>query len=321
VHSRREFLVSASAALAAACGLPRAGTTASTSTAGHPSAGRLPLGFSTLGTPAWSWARILDVAEANGYASVELRGLGETMDLTLRPEFSAPLLPATLRQLQAHGLRVSCLGASASMHEMDPAKRAVQLDEGRRFIDLAQALGAPYVRVFGNEFVKDVPRDTMLAHVASGLRELGDHAGARNVTVLLESHGDFTQSPVLLELMERTASPAVAILWDAHHTYVSGKEEPEESVRMLGRWIRHTHLKDSVPAGTDRRYVLTGKGDVPVERQIMALVKSGYRGLFSFEWEKRWHPEIEEPEVALPHFASVAGAWLRKAGVAESTSA
>jgi hypothetical protein len=22
----------------------------------------------------------------------------------------------------------------------------------------------------------------------------------------------------------------------------------------------------------------------------------------SFEWEKRWHPELPDPEVALPHF-------------------
>ena len=318
MSSRRDFLLSTSAALAAACGFAHRGAPAATPVASRTPSGRLPIGFSTLGTPAWSWDRILDVAQTNRYATIELRGLGEAMDLTRRPEFSPAQRPATLRQLESHGLRVSCLGASASMHEMDPGKRAAQLDEGRRFIDLAHALGAPYVRVFGNEFVKDVPRDTMLAHVASGLRELGEHAGARNVTVLLESHGDFTRSPVLLELMERTASPAVAILWDAHHTFASGKEEPEESVRLLGRWIRHTHLKDSVPSGSDRRYVLTGKGDVPVERQITALVKSGYRGQYSFEWEKRWHPEIEDPDIAIPDFALVAGAWLRKAGVAES---
>ena len=27
-----------------------------------------------------------------------------------------------------------------------------------------------------------------------------------------------------------------------------------------------------------------------------------YDGYVSFEWEKYWHPEIEEPEVALPDF-------------------
>ena len=158
-----------------------------------------------------------------------------------------------------------------------------------------------------------VPRDEMLAHIGGALHELGDYAHGKDVTVIIESHGAFTDSPALLEILQKADSPNVALLWDAHHTFVSGKEEPEDTVRQLGRYIRHTHLKDSVPAGNDRRYVLTGTGDVPVKRQIAALVKIGYRGFFSFEWEKRWHPEIEEPEVAIAQYATVASEYLRDA--------
>jgi sugar phosphate isomerase/epimerase len=73
------------------------------------------------------------------------------------------------------------------------------------------------------------------------------------------------------------------------------------------------HVKDSRPAGAARRYVLTGDGDVPVRRQFDTLARLGYRGYDSFEWEKRWHPEIEEPEVALAHFARVAREYLTAA--------
>ena len=282
-----------------------------------PGGDRLPLGFSTLGCPAWTWPQILDFAAAHGYVAVELRGLQATMDLSQAPEFAPGRREEAKRQLTGHGLSVSDLGASAQLHEMDPAKRAAQLAEARRFIDLAQTLGAPYVRVFGNNYVKDVPRADMLAHIAGGLRELGDYARPKGVTVLIESHGDFTDSPSLLEILRQADSPAVQLLWDAHHTFVSGKEQPEDTVRQLGRYIRHTHLKDSVPAATagGRRYVLTGTGEVPVRRQIEALVKIGYRGYYSFEWEKRWHPDIAEPEVAIAQFATVAAEYLRAAGV------
>src|SRR5216110_3571694 len=303
--TRREFVATAAAAFATRY------------TRWLPRGDHLPLGFSTLGCPAWTWPQILDFAAAHGYVAVELRGLLSAMDLSQVPEFAPGRLEEAKRQLAGHSLSVSDLGASAQMHEMDPTRHAAQLAEARRFIDLAQALGAPYVRVFGNNYVKDVPRADMLAHIARGLRELGDYARPRNVTVLIESHGDFTDSPALLELLRRADSPAVALLWDAHHTFVSGKEAPEDTVRQLGRYIRHTHVKDSVPQGSDRRYVLTGTGDVPVRRQIEALAKSGYRGYYSFEWEKRWHPEIEEPEVAIAQFATVAAGYLRQAGVAE----
>src|SRR5205823_7570518 len=95
-------------------------------------------------------------------------------------------------ELRVRGLRISGLGASAQLHEQDPVKRTAQLDEARRFIDLAETLRVPYVRVFGNNYVKGVPRDMMLAHIARGLRELGDYARPKGVTVLIESHGDFT---------------------------------------------------------------------------------------------------------------------------------
>ena len=274
---------------------------------------RLPLGFSTLGCPTWPWPRILDFAAEHQFAAVELRGIQTNMDLTKVPEFAPDRLGEVRSQVAAHGLSVSCLGASAQMHDMDPAKHAAQLDEARRFIDLAQALGAPYVRVFGNEYVAGVPRDQMLAHIAGALHGLSDHANGKGVTVLIESHGAFTDSPALLEILQKADSPNVALLWDAHHTFVSGKEQPEDTVRQLGRFIRHTHLKDSVPAGNDRRYVLTGTGEVPVKRQIAALAKIGYRGFYSFEWEKRWHPEIEEPERAIAHYATVASEYLREA--------
>ena len=308
--TRREFLQTSAALLGVGSlpGCARAGRSAA--------ARRLPLGFSTLGTPTWEWLQVLDFAAAHGYAAVELRGLGDQMDLTKRPEFAPERIAESKRQLADRGLSVVCLGSSATMHEMDAAKRAAQLDEGRRFVDLAAALGAPYVRVFGDRYVAGVPREQMLAHVARGLRELGDYAGPKGVTVVIESHGDFTDSAALGELLERADSPAVALLWDAHHTYAASNEAPEDTVRRLGRWIRHTHLKDSVPNGRGgRRYVLTGAGDVPIRRQVEALAGAGYRGYYSFEWEKRWHPEIEEPEVALAQYAEVAGGYLREAGV------
>jgi len=108
---------------------------------------RLPLGFSTLGCPAWTWPQILDFAAEHQFASIELRGILTNMDLTKVPELAPERIGDAKRQLAAHGLIVSDLGASAQMHDMDPVKHAAQLDEARRFIDLAHTLGAPYVRV------------------------------------------------------------------------------------------------------------------------------------------------------------------------------
>ncbi|HEU5183323.1 MAG TPA: sugar phosphate isomerase/epimerase family protein [Gemmatimonadaceae bacterium] len=310
--SRRDFIhSSAFALLGAACaGAPRVVTSAK--------AGRLPLGFSTLGCPQWSWSQILDFATRHGFPALELRGLQDKIDITQHPELAPSRRADVKRQLDDRGLSVVCLGASARMHETDAATRAAQLDEAQRYIGLAHALGTPYVRVFGDRYVNGEPREATRERIAKTMRELGERARDEGVTLIIESHGDFTDSPSLLEILQRADSPAVALLWDAHHTFVAAHEAPDDTVRQLGRWIRHTHLKDSIAVGTERRYVLTGTGGVPIRRQIEALANAGYRGSYSFEWEKRWHPEIEEPELAIRQYAEVAGQYLRGAGIAES---
>jgi sugar phosphate isomerase/epimerase len=58
--------------------------------------------------------------------------------------------------------------------------------------------------------------------------------------------------------------------------------------------------------------VLTGKGDVPVKRQMQALAANNYKGYFCFEWEKLWHPDIAEPEIAIADFARVAPTYVRE---------
>jgi sugar phosphate isomerase/epimerase len=319
---RRGFLrVAGAMAAIAATGCSRAATVgtsaASASVAGG--TGRLPLGFSTLGSPKWTWPQTLDFAAAHGFAAIELRGILDQMDLSKVPEFQPERLAQAKRELAQRGLVVSDLGASINLHEQDQSKRATAMAETRRFIDLASAMGSPYVRVFGNEYPKGMERKAVLEYIGAGLRELGEYGRPRNVTVILESHGAFADSPTLLELMRLADSPNVALLWDAHHTFVGG-EQPEATVAQLGKWIRHTHLKDSVPAGKDRKYVLTGRGEVPVKRQIEALARIGYKGFYSFEWEKRWHPEIAEPEVAFADYATVASEYLREAVVKPASS-
>jgi len=275
---------------------------------------RLPIAFSTLACPAWQWGKVLDYAASNRFAAVELRGLEGNLDLPTHPVFAASRITQTRSEIRARDLRIACVSSSAHMDEPAGPKRATQISDAKRFIDLAAALEAPYVRVFGTDSSGDesiAPGEGLKERVASGLKELGDYAAGHNVTVIIESHDRFVTSPVLREVLTRAGSDHVALLWDAHHTFADGKEDPEFTVSQLGKWIRHTHLKDSVPDGNQRKYVLTGRGDVPIKRQIATLQKLGYEGYFCFEWEKVWHPDLTDPEIAVADYARVVSGYLR----------
>src|SRR5437867_4769087 len=173
---------------------------------------RFPIAFSTLGCPKWDWPTILKYASNLGYAAIELRGIQGEMDLTRRPEFSSARLAESLKDLEARDLRISDLGASARLHEYEAAKRSSQIDEAKRFIDLAHRLKAPYVRVFGDKFLAGQTRQATIDRVVSGLRDLGEYAAGSDIGVLLESHGDLTDSATLLEIMKGAAMPSVGLL-------------------------------------------------------------------------------------------------------------
>jgi sugar phosphate isomerase/epimerase len=275
---------------------------------------RLPIAFSTLACPTWGLEKILDFAQQHGFAAVELRGLEGNMDLPSHVAFAAGTIGETKKEIAGHGLKIACVSSSARMGEEDSQKRAKELSDGKRFIDLASALGAPYVRVFGDgkEEPDGKPRDALKARVAAGLRELGEYAGTKQVTVILESHDNFTSSAALEDVLAQAGSKNVALLWDAHHTFATGGEDPGFTVKQLGPWIRHTHLKDSTGSGKDRKYVLTGRGNVPIELQIRALQGIGYTGFYCFEWEKVWHPDLEDPEIAIADYARVVSGYLRQ---------
>jgi sugar phosphate isomerase/epimerase len=301
--NRRQFLQALSSATLASVVRPGA-------LRAQPKPSQLPIAFSTLGCPAWEWGKILSFAQQHGFSAIELRGLGGNMDLPSNPLFAAARIEQTKKEIRDRALRIACVSSSANLYFEDPARRAQEMGDAKRFIDLASSLGAPYVRVFGGKAEADkkpAPDDATKARVASGLHELGEYAGPRRVAVIIESHDHFTASATLKDVLQAADSEHVGLLWDAHHTFATSNEEPEFTVKELGRFIRHTHLKDSTGSGENRKYVLTGRGNVPIGRQIAALEKIDYQGFYCFEWEKVWHPDLEDPEIAIADYARVVG--------------
>ena len=265
----------------------------------------MKIGFSTLACPAWSFAKIVGTAHTLGYNGLELRVLNGSIDILNQPELTPRARANTLALLHRHELSISGLGSSVRFIHADPAKFEANIADGKAFIDRAQIFGAPFIRVYGDPLLPDVPHARAMDMVVDGMRQLGAYANGKGVTVLIESHGDFAQSHLLVEVMQRVSMPSVGVLYDTHHPWRFYGETPQHTVAEIGPWIRYSHWKDSklhAAGGTAFDYVLFGEGEFPVADALNALKTINYDGWYTFEWEKQWHPEIADPEVALPHF-------------------
>lgn len=256
--------------------------------------------FTTLACPDWNWEKIIDEALRFGYDGIEVRGIQDEIDLRKVPVFTPANIAATKAALADRGLEICGLGSSARFDSIDSFEQNVE--EGKGYIDLAHALGAPYVRVYGDRIVDPDQEDAIKAQIARGLNLLGDYAQQKDVVVLIETHGDFSKTRLLSDVLAQVSSDAVGVLWDMHHPWRFHGEDLRDTYERIAKWIRHIHVKDSKATENGYQYTLTGQGEFPFQAAFALLRDIGYQGWISFEWEKRWHKNIEEPEVALPHF-------------------
>lgn len=267
---------------------------------------KLKLSFSTLGCPDWDLPIIVNFAAAHGYTGIELRGIQRELDLTKSTAFnSASSRAATMALVNEKRLQFVGLGSSATLHFADATTRKKNLDEGRRFIDLAHQINCPFVRVFPNNFPKDQDKQTTINLIASGLLELADYAKHTNIAVLLETHGDLVKSEDILTIMQAAEHSNAGLVWDVANMWTVTKEPPAQVYDALKKYIRHTHIKDAKMVGDKLQYTFVGKGEVPIFDAIERLRNNGYRGYYSFEWEKLWHPELAAPEIALADYPVV----------------
>jgi len=282
------------------------------------------IAFSTLGCPSWSLARILDSASRLGYDGVELRFVEGDDALWARPELTGPGLRETLARLADAGLAIPCVDTRSFFHSPDATARRLAVEEAERTASLAARLGARGIRVFGDRVQPGANLASTRSWIVDALRELRDRIRGTGVEVWLETHGDFATGVATRALLDEAGSEGLGAVWDPANAFSEFGEAPETGAAALVPFLRHVHIKDARRPPDGRLPwlpVLPGNGDFPLTRALAGLHAAGGDSWISFEWEKRWHPEIEEPEVALPHFLRWAAEELRGRRATERTGA
>jgi sugar phosphate isomerase/epimerase len=266
------------------------------------------LSFSTLACPDWSMPQIIAIASSAEYDGIELRFVENEDSLWKLPAFRGEQLAATKHALSDHGLTISCVDTSCRFHSPDVQERARWLEEGERMADLAASLNAPGIRVFGEKIQAGADRVSTCTWIADAIRTLGERVAASGVEVWLETHGDFASASATAEILEESGALKIGAVWDPANCFLDAGERPQDGVSLLGPRIRHVHIKDLRQNAEGWKPALTGEGNFPLNEVRSALRQLGYNHFASFEWEKKWHPEIADANIALPHFAR----WFRE---------
>jgi sugar phosphate isomerase/epimerase len=273
---------------------------------------QMKLAFSTLGCPHWELERLAQAARAYGYAAVELRAIAGDLDLLKRPEFQMETVETTRRWLADQTLSICCVDTSCTFDSRDVDERRKQVEVALRHAELAAALGAPLIRIFPDKIQTGATRSETRDNIAACLHEVARRA-PNGVRIGLETHGDFARAQAAAEIIRLADHPNVALIWDIANSLAAG-ESIEESAHEVGPYLAHVHLRDARAVKGEEHWlpVLAGRGAVSFTDAVNALRRLAYDGYVSFEWEKYWRAEIEEPEVALPDFVKAMKAILHE---------
>lgn len=244
--------------------------------------------FSTLGCGELDLAASAVLARRHGIAALELRALGGELDLPRWLGRNCGTPGAFAAAVAATGVRVTALDTSLKLAGSGDAEWEAAI---AGFLPWAEALGGVDLRVFdggGGDAAAD--RAVMAARLA-WWAERRAAAGWRS-DLMIETHDSLFTAAAIRALVE--AAPSARILWDSHHTWKRGGEDPVATWSAIRTQVVHVHVKDSVSRPSARHpftYVLPGDGEFPAAPLIAAL-RSGFPGAVSLEWERWWHPYL-----------------------------
>ena len=259
--------------------------------------------FSTLGCPSASFGDVCEIAREHDLPLVELRALDGTLDLGDRFATLFPSPAAFAERLRSAPVRVIALDTSARL--IGGAERGWR--DLERLAPWADAAAIPWLRVFdGGQSGTPAEIDEAIAS-ARRWQAVRRRRGWQ-VDILMETHYALTRSAAIRQFC---AGSDAAVLWDVHHTWKRGGEEPVTTWRAIGSRVKHIHVKDSrrdATASGGWRYVLPGTGEFPMQALARELITANFGGAVSLEWERLWAPSLPPLEEALAS-AKQSGWW------------
>ena len=191
----------------------------------------MKLAFSTIGCPNWSYDEVVSTASDLGYDGFEVRGIGGEIYAPDVKQFKPENIEKTKEKLKSLGLGITMLTSGASLAVYSEKEKAVA--EAKAYIDLAESLGVPYIRVMCTN--RPMPDGGDIQLCKRLYKEILSYASGKNVLPLIETNGIFCDTKLLRDFVEECDG---GVLWDINHPYrFNGKVSTPRSKTLAAEFV------------------------------------------------------------------------------------
>jgi len=175
-----------------------------------------------------------------------------------------------------NGVHVYSVGSPVKMAQATPELRQKEIAFAKKWIDIADHLGAGHVRVFGGGIAKGATEAQAVDWAVEVYKPALDYAGSKGILLGLEDDDELTRtSDQIFTILKRVDHPFARINLDCGNFRKDGYKE----VERCAPYAAATHIKSNMSTPEGKRE--------PADwvKLFGILANGGYRGYVSIEME------------------------------------
>lgn len=215
----------------------------------------------------------------------------EGLDTTVYwfPDTSAGYLANLRRTAYKNGISLYSIATRVRLAQPTPELREAEVAMARKWVDVAERLGATHVRVFGGAIPKGATEEQAIGWAAETLKSAAEYSGSKGILLGVEDDGGLTtNAEPTVAIVRRADSPWAGMNLDTGNFPKDGYAQTEMSIP----YAVSTHIKAMVSTADGK------KEKADFERLFGMLARGGYRGFVSLEYEE------SDAETAVPGIAA-----------------
>jgi L-ribulose-5-phosphate 3-epimerase len=232
------------------------------------------------GLVAYSYRKQFESKSLNYVALIEKMadwGL-DGLDCTVYwfPDTSNEYLASLRKAAYKNGVQIYNAGVRVRLAQPTPELRTAEFENLKKWVDVADRIGASHMRVFGGPIPKGASEQQAIAWSVEVLKRGADYAGRKGITLGVEDDGGLTiAAEPTIEIVKQTASPWVGINADSGNFRNNGYSQ----FQMVLPYATSFHLKRDITTADGK----TEKADW--NRLLNMIGNSHYKGYVGFEYE------------------------------------
>ena len=187
------------------------------------------------------------------------------------------------------GLDVSGTAVGNDFGHAPGEERSKQIASVKQWIDFAEILGAPVIRIFAGSVKKDQTPAQAHSLMVSAIEECCQYAGEHGVHLALENHGGPTATADgLLAFVRDVQSPWFGVNLDSGNFHTT--DDPYAELARIAPYALNVQIK-AVMSGPDKK-------KVPADYARLAKIirEAHYRGYIVLEYEEKGNAREECPK-------------------------